>query len=319
MSEALTQAEIDALRAAVKSGTAIEENAEPQAPPPDQVKVVVYDFRKPHLIASDQHHALQVLHESLGKQFQSALLASVKAGAEVKLVAMDQISYGEFTLSLANPTYVASLATKPNIGAIALQMDVPVVMAISDILLGGTGRISTEVRELTTLELRIFSSITSSLLKEIAAAWAAMLEVSFEVTAQESNPQFLQIATPETVCLGMTYDIRIGEVTGILNLCYPFDVIQAIIVAAEKRSGKRTGAGADGDAMLRAMMDVPLAIHVVIGNGQIPAQELAQLEPGDLLCLNRRIDAPLEVYLGENPIFLGIPGKHKGKAAVVLK
>ena len=170
MSEPLTQAEIDALRAAVKSGAAIEEHAEPAAPPSEQIKVVAYDFRKPHLIASDQHHALQVLHESLGKQFQAALLASVKTGAEVKLVAMDQISYGEFTLSLSNPTYVAALATKPNIGSVALQMDIPLVMAISDILLGGGGRISSEVRELTSLELKIFSSITTALLKEISAA-----------------------------------------------------------------------------------------------------------------------------------------------------
>ena len=260
-----------------------------------------------------------MLHESLGKQFQAALLSSVKAGVEVKLVAIDQISYGEFTLSLANPTYLASLATKPNIGTIAMQMDIPIVMAISDILLGGTGRTSSEVRELSTLELRIFSFITTSLLKEISAAWATMLEVSFEIASQESNPQFLQISTPETACLGMTYDIRIGEVTGILNLCYPFDVIQAILAAAEKRSGKRIVGDADSDAMLRAMQDVPLAIHVVIGGGTLAAQELANLQPGDLLCLDRRIDSPLEIYLGENPIFFGIPGKHKGKAAVVLK
>lgn len=318
MSETLTQAEIDALRAAVKSGAAIEQQAPEPAAPTEQIKVVDYDFRKPHLIASDQLHALQVMHESLGKQFQAALLASVKTGAEVKLVAMDQISYGEFTLSLANPTYMASLGTKPQIGTVALQMDVPIVVAISDILLGGTGRIASEVRELTPLELKIFSSITTSLLKEISAAWATMIEVAFEVTAQESNPQFLQVATPETVCQDMTYDIRIGEVTGILNLCYPFDVIQAILAAAEKRSGKRS-VGADSDAMLRAMQEVPLAIHVVIGNGQIPAQDLADLQPGDLLCLNHRVDTPLEIYLGENAIFLGTPGKHKGKVAVVLK
>lgn len=318
MSEQLTQSEIDALRAAVKSGTAIDEAAAPSTATA-QVKVIAYDFRKPHLIASDQHHALQVLHESLGKQFQATLLASVKAGVEVKLVAVDQISYGEFTLLLANPTYMATLATKPKIGTVVLQMDIPVVMAISDILLGGTGRIAPEVRELTALEIRIFSSITNSLLKEISTAWVTMIEVSFEVASQESNPQFLQVATPETVCLNMTYDIRIGEVTGILNLCYPFDVIQAVFAAAEKRAGKRAVGGTDDDAMLRAMLDVPLAIHVVIGGGPIPAQELARLEPGDLLCLNRRIDSPLEVYLGENPIFLGIPGKHKGKAAVVLK
>ncbi|MEI6210437.1 MAG: FliM/FliN family flagellar motor switch protein [bacterium] len=319
MSDTLTQAEIDALRAAVKSGTAIEEAAAPVAAPTTQIKVIDYDFRKPHLMASDQHHTLQVMHEALGKQFQAALLTSVKTGAEVKLVAVDQISYGEFILSLTNPTYMAALSTKPNIGAIVMQIDVPVVMAISDILLGGTGKTPTDVRELTMLELRIFSSITSSLLKELSAAWLSLVEVSFEVASQESNPQYMQVATPETVCQSMTYDIRIGEVTGILTLCYPFDVIQAILAAAEKRSGKRTVSAAGDDAMLRAILDVPLAIHVVIGGGPIPAHELAQLEPGDLLCLNRRIDAPLEVYLGENPIFMGIPGKYKGKAAVVLK
>jgi flagellar motor switch protein FliM len=319
MSESLSQAEIDALRAAVKSGAAIEEREEPPPPQVEQVKVVAYDFRKPHLIASDQHHALQVLHESLGKQFQATLLSAVKAGAEVKLVAIDQISYGEFMISLANPTYLAALTTKPNIGQVAIQLDIPIVMAIGDILLGGNGRITPEARELTSLESTIFSSIAGLLLKELSASWSTMTEVAFSIATQESNPQFLQITTPETACLSMMYDIRIAEVTGVLNICYPFEVIQAILAAAEKRSGKRATGGADGDAMLRALQEVPLVLRVVVGGGPVTAEDLANLQPGDLLCLNRRIDAPLEVCLGDNPIFLAIPGRHKGKVAVVLK
>jgi flagellar motor switch protein FliM len=319
MSESLSQAEIDALRAAVKSGAAMEEEAAPPAPTAEQVKVVAYDFRKPHLIASDQHHALQMLHESLGKQFQAALLSAVKTGAEVKLVAMDQISYGEFMLSLSNPTCLAALATKPNIGQVAFQIDIPIAMAICDILLGGNGQITPETRELTTLESTIFSSITGLLLKEISGSWASMAEVAFSVAAQESNPQFMQITTPETACLNMMYDVRIAEITGVLNICYPFEVIQAILAAAEKRSGKRTGAGADGDAMLHALQEVPLVLRVVIGGGPVTAEELSHLQPGDLLCLNRRIDTPLEVCLGDNPIFQAVPGTHKGKIAVLLK
>lgn len=320
MSETLSQEEIDALRAALESGEAIEEGVQVAEPAPEQVRVVTYDFRKPHIVASDQHHALQMLHESAGKAIQAALLTQIKSVVEIKLVAVDQISYGEFVLSLSNPTYLLALATRPNIGNVAMQLDLSVVMTVTDILLGSDGQTDVEPRELTPLENGIFGNVTQSLLAELSAAWTSLTDLAFETVSQEFNPEYLQVATPETACLSMMFDVKVAETTGIMSICYPFNVIQAALNAAEERSGDRRGAGrTDGDAMLRALSVIPLNVHVVIGEGRMSAGRLVRLRPGDVVCLDRRADLPLDVYLGENRLFSGIPGKYKGKVAVRLQ
>ena len=133
MVDTLSQEEVDALRAAVKSGEVLDKEAAPEAGG-DQVKVASYDFRKPHLVSSDQMHSLQMLHESLGRDLQSTLFANLKTSVEIKLVAMDQVTYSEFVLSVANPTYLALLSTQPDSGNAALELSLSLAMTILDIL-----------------------------------------------------------------------------------------------------------------------------------------------------------------------------------------
>jgi flagellar motor switch protein FliM len=49
------------------------------------------------------------------------------------------------------------------------------------------------------------------------------------------------------------------------------------------------------------------------------AGALTHLAPGDVICLDRRCDRPLEVRVGDHPGFLGVPGRHKGRVAVMLQ
>lgn len=322
MADTLSQEEIDALRNAVKSGEALDsvEEKEVQAPR-EQVKVIDYDFRKPHIVASDQLHALQIMHETGSKGIQAALLARLRSVVEVKLVAVDQISYGEFVLSLDNPAYLNVMEMKPEIGRFVMEIGLPVVMCMTDILLGGDGKVGATSRELTSLEVAIFEDIAEALRTELQNMWCSMFETELAITQQESNPEYIQIVSPETACLSMTFDVRIGETTGMVTLCYPFHLIQGAIQEQEKREAKGMGVEKDAErvAMLRALERVPLKVHAVVGDGSLTAKEFMQLRPGDVLCLDVRADSPLQVFFGKQAGFKAAPGAHKGKVAIKLQ
>lgn len=321
MAETLSQEEIDALREAVKTGEAFEGTEQPKSDS-EQVKVVAYDFHKPQILSADQLHSIQMTHEALGKTLQTNLFSMLKSAVEVKLVAVDQISYGEFVLSLSNPTYMGTLSTKPNIGNIAIEINSPIVVAMLDILLGGGSANAAKARELTFLERRIFRNVADSIIADTNTAWSNIADVSLEITDEESNPEYLQLVTPEAPCLCIAFDVHIGATTGLLNFCYPFVVIQSAVARGETVLGKkRTAAGiesGEGDMMLKAMEVVPLNVCAVVGSTVISARDLGLLKVGDVICLEQRIEHPVDIYVGENQAFTAEIGKHYGKVAVGL-
>jgi len=323
MADTLSQEEIDALREAVKTGTAFEGSDEQkQGTEPEQIKIVSYDFRKPQILSPDQLHSVQIMHETFGKALQTNLFSLLKSSVEIKLVAVDQISYGEFVLSLSNPTYLINLATKPNIGNIGLEINASVVLAMLEILLGSGNANASKGRDLTYLERSIFRNVSESILADLNSSWSNVAEISMEIADEESNPEYLQLTTAETPCLCIAFDVHIGATTGLLNFCYPFVVIQSAVARGEASGGKKkkaAGVGGDeGEMILKALDVVPLNVRAAVGSTIISAQELGWLKVGDVVCLEQRIDNPISIYVGENRAFTAEIGKYQGKVAVGL-
>ncbi len=130
MTEKLTQAEIDALRDAVSEGK-VEAITEQPATPPAEVKVVAYDFRRPKLLSAERMQALTLLHQHLASQVQGLLFSMLKRSGEVTLVAVDQVSYGEFQLSVESPTYLLGLRAEPEFGLLEVEVTSPTMTPLT--------------------------------------------------------------------------------------------------------------------------------------------------------------------------------------------
>jgi len=321
MDNTLSQDEVDALLQAIKSGQVVgeEDKVRQEA---DEVKVVSYNFRKPHLISSDQLRGFQMLHESFAKTLQSSLLANLKTPLDVKPVAIDNLTYGEFVLSLLSPTFMAVLSTTPNMGDLVIEMNLAVILGMVDILLGGDGGSVHEARELTAIEQSIAGAIMDHVLAELKSAWSGTVDFSFKVQSIESNPEYVQITTTESSILSATFDLRMGETTGTMNICYPFDMIQPILGRVTARmSGRRektANTGTDREEMLLAVGGVPLKLRAEIGRSLLFASELGNLKLGDVVCLDKRIEDPVDVLMGDQVCFKGELGQSRGKVAVRL-
>lgn len=322
MANVLSQDEIDALREAVNSGAVPTEQAvEEEGSKGEQVKVASYDFRKPQIVASDQLHTLQMIHETLAKGIQATLLSSLKTAVEANLVALDQISYGEFVLSVANPTYLAQVGSAAGLYTFAVEVGLPIATAMTDVLLGGDENIPSESREMTSLETEIFNDIMVSILSDFDNMWASLVDTQFELQSHESNPEYTQLRTPETACMNITLDVRVANSTGVINICYPFDTIQALFAAADKRANSRRpaqGQEANTVPVLNSLGIAPLTVHAVINAGAISARDIASVSLGDVICLNHRSDRPVEVFVENHQAFTALAGEKDGKLAVSL-
>ncbi len=52
-------------------------------------------------------------------------------------------------------------------------------------------------------------------------SWASVCELKLRVTQVESNPQLVQIVPPNEVIVLISFEITMGEMRGIMNLCIP--------------------------------------------------------------------------------------------------
>ncbi len=321
MDSTLSQDEVDALLAAVKTGELGEEEQAPDARKVEQVKVVTYNFRKPQLMSGDQNRSLQFIHETFAKGVQSSMLTNLKAPLEIKPISLDYLTYNEFVLSLMSPTFIMVLSGAPVMGELVIEMDMSIVLMVINILLGGDSGTAPEPRELTAIEASIAGPLVDIVAGELTNAWSNTVNVKFECTVIEYNPEYVRVVSADSSVLSTTMDLRLNEKTGAMNICYPIETILPVLdILTTRVTGgrKKEDVATNQIATLQAMRKVPIELRAEVGRCSILTSQLGKLKPGDVLCLNKRFDVPVDVYIGKRQCFHAALQKQRDKVAVKL-
>lgn len=286
-----------------------------------QEKVTPYDFKRPERVGKEQMRALQSLHEGFGRNFGAALSALLRTIVEVKLTSVDQLTYSEFIFSLENPTCFNLLRADALEGNLILDYSPAIMFPIIDRLLGG-GKGTTAVarRPLTEIELRLVSRITNIFLRELEEAWANVLKLELEVERVESNPQLVQIVPPNEVVVLISFELTLGDVRGMTNLCVPFNSIERFAgkLSANNWVGyTRGGASPEARAQLGEQLEkARVELVVTLAESTIQTSDLLELRVGDIITTDKDIQQPLRVEVEGVPKFAASPGALKGRKAI---
>lgn len=292
-----------------------------KAPARNMPRVMAYDFKRPERIGKEQMRALQSLHEGLGRNFGAALSALLRTIAEVKLVSVDQLTYSEFVYSLEIPTCFNLLRPKPLEGNWIVDISPSLLYPVIDRMLGGTvSQESMLKRALSEIELRLAKRVTELFLGELASAWKNVQELEMEVERVESNPQLVQIVPPNEVVIMVSYEISLGKVRGMVNLCIPFNTIERIGAKLTSNSWfgySSSQASDDTQHVISSQLDGSnAALTVTLARSTIKTSELFELNVGDIIETEKDASRPMEVEIANVVKFLGFPGSHKGRKAI---
>jgi flagellar motor switch protein FliM len=327
--EVLSQAEVESLLSAMETHVATQPAAIPTVPPPvakparPREKVTPYDFKRPERVGKEQMRALQSLHEGFGRNFGAALSALLRSIVEVKLTSVDQLTYGEFVFSLENPTCFNLLRAEPLEGNLILDINPSILYPIIDRLLGGgkeAGPVSR--RPLTEIELRLVSRITTLFLQELKHAWEGVLPLKLSVDRVESNPQLVQIVPPNEVVVLISFELTLGELRGMINLCIPFNAIERVssrIAANSWVTYGKSSTTPEGRAALGRRLDSSeVELVITLAETKITTADLIGLRVGDIITTDKDIRQPLDVAVQGAKKFHASPGAFKGNKAVKI-
>jgi flagellar motor switch protein FliM len=330
-SDVLSQTEVESLLSAMASegrhasaGAAPPAQSSGASPGKSREKIGSYDFKRPERVGKEQMRALQTLHESFGRNFGAAISALLRSIVEVKLTSVDQLTYSEFVFSLENPTCFNLLKADPLEGNLILDINPSILYPIIDRLLGG-GREASPLarRPLTEIELRLVSRITDLFLHELRHAWENVIDLKLEVVQVESNPQLVQIVPPNEVVVLISFELTVGDLRGMINLCIPYNAIERIGGKLSANSwiayGRRQPTPESIDQISRKVCTSLVELNVRLAQTHINTGELVGLKVGDIITTEKDIHSPLVVSIEGIPKFRAGAGAFKGRKAIVIQ
>jgi len=325
--DVLTQAEVESLLNAIDPELSQPPSGAPEVHAPrspalrSRDKVTPYDFKRPERVGKEQMRALQFLHEGFGRSFGAAMSALLRTIVEVRLTSVDQLTYSEFVFSLENPTCFNLLSAHPLDGNIILDLNPSILYPIIDRLLGGGKNAGPPARRpLTEIELLLVSRITTIFNQELRKAWVNVLELELAVERVESNPQLVQVVPPNEVVVLISFELTLGDVRGMMNLCIPFNTIERIsgkLTANSWVGYSKSGATpASIETITQRLDGSRVQVVVTLAESTVSTADLIGLRVGDVITTEKDIHSPLRVEIQGVEKFGASPGVFKGKTAI---
>jgi len=283
-----------------------------------------FDFRATGTISKELVRRLELLHEVFARVLGNELSNALRSLVRIELMSVDQVSYDEYVRSAPNPTVLGSLGVAPLAGTVLVEMTTQLAINLVDRLLGGAGT-STIVRRPTALEASIIEDVLGMFVDPVRQTMEPLVEVEPAVAGLEFNPHFLQAANPSDTMTVLSFSLSVVQgrrSEGLLTLAYPPGIIDVVTermdAVQDDTHLPALEAGLPASPVGERLVDTAVGLEVSLRPTAVPARDLADLRPGDVLALDHRVDEEVICRIADQEIFRGRIGRHGKKLALQL-
>jgi flagellar motor switch protein FliM len=324
MSKILSQEEIDALLSGEGLGVGGGAPAVAEAGPEEQKEKLVslYDFKHPNRVSKDQLRTLQTIHEAFARGFATHLSTRLRSLVDIDLTSVDQLTYSEFIMSMADPSAVYIFNIKELEGDAILEISPQLVLYIIDRSFGGEGGVIQEAREITIIEQNVMKKIVDNGLEQLVRAWQNITPLTLELRDFETNPQLIQISPPSETAIMISFEVKISDFSSLLNLCFPYFVLEDVMpkLSAQHQiaHSQKKKTRPDAEIIEYKLRRAQIPVKVNLGKTELSMRDILSLEKGDIVRLENRLDQLLKVIVGDTVKFKGKPGVYRNHKAVQI-
>lgn len=313
MADVLSQQEIDALLSAINNG---ELQASDVTKKNDRVKV--YDFKRAMRYSKEQLRSITRIHENFTRLLTSYLSAQLRTYVQIEIDLVDQVTYHEFIASIPSRTILNVFEVQPMDGKMVMEMNPQVAYAILERLLGGQGEASSRNGSLTEIETVLMQKIFTQAFDYYQNAWENVEEIYVKMEGIESNPQFIQIASPNDTVIIIVLHTTIGEISGRMTLCLPHLTVEPALPKLSTHLWLSTMVkqSVEQENHIKQKLDtVNVPVIAELGKATLSVSDIVNLQVGDVIGMET---GKLQVKVGQLTRFLGNPGIQKGRYAVQI-
>ena len=288
MGEVLSQNEIDSLLQALSSGELDADDISSI----DEKPAKNYDFKRPAKFSKEHLRTLEIIFEHYGRLISTNLPVYLRKNIQVNVVNSEACTFSEFSTALANPVLLSVVSFNP--------LD--------------------KTRDFSEIERSIIDKILVVCVQLLREPWKNVVDINPVLDRVETNPQFAQIIAPSEMIAIVTLSIKVGDVEGLMNICLPYFTLESVMDKLNTKywfaSMKENNEEDYKDYIESAVRKVSMPIKAVLGKSVITVNDFVNLQQGDIIKLNSKVDSEMEIYVGNIKKFKALPGTQKDSYAV---
>ena len=316
MGEVLSQNEIDNLLAALSTG----ELDVDQMQESEEKQVKNYDFSRPTKFSKEHLRTLEIIFEHYSRLISTNLPVYLRKNVQVAVASSETVTFNEFTNALSNPVILGIINFSPLSGQIIIDLATNLGYAMLDRMLGGSGVPLEKNREFSEIELTIIQKILVMFTQLLREPWRNVIDINPVLQRLETNPQFAQVIAPNDMIAIVTLNMKIGEIEGFVNVCLPFFTLEDVMDKLNTKywfstmQENRDENYEDYIESLIRKVDIP--IRAVLGKSTISVNDFMNLQVGDCIRLDSKVDDDMNIFVGNIKKFTALPGAEKDSYAV---
>lgn len=161
---------------------------------------------------------------------------------------------------------------------------------------------------MTDIEQSIFDGVVKLVLDDLHEAWKGIIELDFKIQARETSPQLIQIVAPNEVVILVVFEVKMGNVVGMMNLAIPSIILEPISgkFDQEMYTGyKKSSTYEEAQLLMESLKRCDMQVCAEIRGTDLTLKEILALQVGDVIPLSHRADRPIDLTLDSFPRFQG--------------
>lgn len=322
MGEVLSQNEIDDLLAALNSGVLDVDEIKRNTKEDNKKQIKDYNFARPSKFAKEQLRTLEIIFENYTRLISTNFPVYFRTSTQTEIISAEAVTYSEFTNSLPNPAILGIVDFSPLKGSVLLELSNKIGYAIIDRLLGGKGTPLDRKKEFSEIEIAILERILEKCVHLLVEPWENVVQLTPELEKIESNPQYAQIVSSNEIVALITINIKVGDIEGLMNVCIPYIVIESIMDKLNTKfwfSTMQKNKDEDFENYIeRNIEKTGISVRTILGKSNITVNEFVNLQPGDIIKLDKKTGDDLDILVDHYLKYRGKPGTLKNKNAISI-
>lgn len=318
MSDILSQSEIDNLLKQLSEGDLDVDQIQGE----DEKQVKNYDFSRPTKFSKEHLRTLEIIFEHYSRLISTNLPVYLRKNVQVSVASSETVTFSEFSNALSNPSVLGIVNFAPLNGNIIIEIATNLCYTMLDRMLGGSGQPLEKSRDFSDIELTILQKLLVMFTQLMREPWKNVVEISPVLSRLETNPQFAQVIAPSDMIAIVTLNMKIGDVEGMVNICLPFFTLEDVMDKLNTKywfSTMQENHDEHYEEYIESMIRrVDISIKAVLGRSTISVNDFLNLQVGDCIRLDSRVDTDMNVYVGNIKKFTALPGTDRDSYAVQI-
>jgi flagellar motor switch protein FliM len=277
------------------------------------------DFRYAGRLSNENARALTALHEKFALNVSNSLELYLGASLRLKLLSLEQMAILDYTGGLAPNSYLLPCALNVMESSFLLEMDIALAFPIIDLLLGGAGIASEELRELTEIDEEIMQSVTALVVKEVERSWKT-LNLSLTPGRCIKPAMIPQIFLANEKLVLLMFEMTVGGTTGPFNIVLPTSFVGFLLRHLKAAQSKKALSLRllRNPSLRERILDCDFTVATDITQIRVLVKDLIDLKPGMVLKMKAPVKNPGRLTVEDVEIFEALPVRNGSRKAAQL-